>query len=222
MGGFGWTAERGPEDDGSERCGDRSDGASVPRGPSADAPQFLAEVVEPNRCVGGERLKVVARARTERGDDRQRAHGQEERRKSPIRRSRASFTVFFFLAALALPLAASCSPSTPAVEGRWTGSLALGNGGLYDPVRLDLVQDSERLSGSGVMVAGVPGEDDAPVEVAEGSRVVGEEITLVLRDTVYGTLDVRLEGVVEDARIEAEGSYRTPTIDAAAALDLAR
>ena len=166
-------------------------------------------------------MKVVAKARTERGADRRRARGQEERRKAPIRRSRASFTVLL-LAALALALAASCSPSTPEVEGRWTGSLTLGNGGGYDPVRLDLVQDGERLSGSGVMVSKVPGEDDAPVEVAEGSRIVGEEITLVLRDTVYGVLDVRLEGVVEDARIEAEGSYRASGIDVAAALDVAR
>lgn len=51
---------------------------------------------------------------------------------------------------------------------------------------------------------------------------MGEEITLVLRDTVYRTLDVRLEGVVEDERMEAEGFYRAPTIDVAAALDLAR
>ena len=213
----------GPEDDELGRCGSHADGAPAPRDPCAGPPQLLAEVGEPDRCVGGKRLKVVARARTEGRGDRRRARGREERRKAPVPRSRASLTVFLLLAALALPLAvSSCSPSSPEVEGRWTGSLKLGNGGVYDPVRLDLVQDGERLSGSGVMVAGVPGEDDAPVEVAEGSRVAGGEITLVLRDTVYGVLDVRLEGVVEDARIEAEGSYRASTIDVAAALDLAR
>ena len=194
------------------------------RDPFADTPEPLAEISESDRCLDGKRLKIVARVRTERGADRRRARGREERRKASIPLSPAYPTVLLLVLVVALssPFAASCSPSAPEVEGRWTGSLTLGNGGGYDPVRLDLVQDGERLSGSGVMVSKVPGEDDAPVEVAEGSRVVGEEITLVLRDTVYGVLDVRLEGVVEDARMEAEGSYRASNIDVAAALDLAR
>lgn len=135
-----------------------------PRGTlGAGPPRFLAGVGEPDRCFGGKRLKTVARARAEGRADRRRARGQEGRRKDPIPRSHASLRVFFLLlAALAIPLAASCSPSIPEVEGRWTGSLKLGNGGVYDPVRLDLVQGGERLSGSGVMVAGVPGPGTTP------------------------------------------------------------
>ncbi len=125
-------------------------------------------------------------------------------------------------AVLLLVFASSCGPfGGPDVEGRWTGPLRLANGGGYD-VELDLEQDGERLSGSGHMSAAVAGEDDAPVEVIEGSRVDGEEITLVLRDTVYGVLTVRLNGTVEDGRIDADGTYRGGGFDVAADTRLER
>jgi hypothetical protein len=130
------------------------------------------------------------------------------------------------LLVLALPAAlvlASCAPlgGSAEVEGNWTGPLRLANGGGYD-VELDLTQDGEELSGSGHMVAAVPGEDDAPVEVIEGSRVEGEEITLVVRDTVYGILTVRLDGTAEDEVIRAEGTYRGGGFDVAADTELTR
>ncbi len=125
-------------------------------------------------------------------------------------------------AVLLLVSASSCGPFGGAdVEGQWTGPLRLANGGGYD-VELDLEQDGERLSGSGHMSAAVAGEADAPVEVIEGSRVDGEEITLVLRDTVYGVLTVRLNGTVEDERIDAEGSYRGGGFNVRATTELTR
>ncbi len=126
-------------------------------------------------------------------------------------------------AVLLLVSASSCGPFGGAdVEGRWTGPLRLSDGMAYD-ADLDLEQEGgEEISGSGVLLAQVAGEADAPVEVIEGSRVEGEEITLVLRDTVAGVLTVRLNGTVEDERIDAEGSYRGGGFNLRATAELTR
>jgi hypothetical protein len=139
--------------------------------------------------------------------------------------------IFGRLLILALPAAlllattsTSCGPSGgPDVEDHWTGPLTLADGMAYD-VELDLEQeeDGEVITGNGVMIAQVAGEADAPVEVVEGSRLDGEEITRVLRDTVAGVLNVRLNGTVEDERIDARGTYRGGGFDLQAVTELTR
>ena len=110
-----------------------------------------------------------------------------------------------FLTSLA---ASSCASSTPDVSGRWTGVLALNYGSGYD-AELTLEQDGEDLSGTGMLVAREAGEDDIPVEVADGSRATGEEIDLILRDASgYAGLRIDLRGPSGEERIDAEGTFR--------------
>ena len=135
------------------------------------------------------------------------------------------FLLYVVVAPAAL-LAVSCGFGGPDVEGRWTGGLELNYGSGYD-VALNLAQDGEDLSGTGMLVARDAGEDDVPVEVAEGSRVDGEALDLVLRDASgYSGLRIDLQGTAEEERIEADGTFgastQTGENNFAARLNLAR
>lgn len=211
----------GSEDREPRSCVGRSVGPSAPSNPC------LRRNAEPSSgarwtTLGtgvGLRVRAAEPGGSGRADG-ERLWGSEGKRKIPVCRCpNYRVTLLLVLVALSSLLAVSCSTAPSGVEGHWTGPLRLSDRMAYD-VELDLEQDGERLSGSGHMAAAVAGESDAPVEVIEGSRVDGEEITLVLRDTVYGVLTVRLNGTVEDGRIEAEGSYRGGGFDLRARTDL--
>ena len=126
----------------------------------------------------------------------------------PVRRARTFPLLLLALLTLASLTASSCGSSVPDVSGRWTGVLALNYGSGYD-TQLTLEQDGEDLSGTGIFVAREDGEDDIPVEVADGSRVTGEEIDLILRDASgYAGLRIDLRGPSGEERIDAEGTFR--------------
>lgn len=127
---------------------------------------------------------------------------------APARRARRVPLLLLALLTITSLMVSSCASSAPDVSGRWTGGLALNYGSGYD-VELNLVQDGEDLSGTGALIARDAGEDDISVDVAEGSRVSGEEIDLILRDASgYANLRIDLQGAVEEERIDAEGTFR--------------